>query len=221
MFSIDKSITTTYPGTKMGILIMREVSYSGSYEEQELVQVVDRLRQKYSHLDRKELKEIHPVQAYVAYYKKFGYSYHLLAQLESVLKGKKDLHSESGLLQAMFISELDSMLLTAGYDLDQLQFPLLLKSATGMEAYRSISSKKATADQGDMALCDQTGAISSILRGPDYESRITESTTKVLFSIYAPPGIDSGYMEKNLKNLENSIHSLSPSSKTELLQVFD
>lgn len=142
MFSIDKSITTTYPGTKMGILIMREVSYSGSYEEQELVQVVDRLRQKYSHLDRKELKEIHPVQAYVAYYKKFGYSYHLLAQLESVLKGKKDLHSESGLLQAMFISELDSMLLTAGYDLDQLQFPLLLKSATGMEAYRSISSKK-------------------------------------------------------------------------------
>ncbi len=31
MFPIDKGITTTYPGTKMGILIMREVSYSGSY----------------------------------------------------------------------------------------------------------------------------------------------------------------------------------------------
>jgi len=221
MFSINESIRIAYPGTKMGILVMREVSYSGSCEESKIAAVMEGLHQKYSHLDRKELKELHPIGAYVAYYKKFGSSYHLLSQLESVLKGKKPLHSESGLLQAMFLSELGGMLLTAGHDLSKLQLPLQLKTANGTEVYQSISDREVTATQGDMILYDQSVTISSILRGPDYGSRITEATTDVLFSIYAPPGIEADYIEKNLRNLENCIRSLSPTAKTELLQVFN
>ncbi|MFD3260156.1 hypothetical protein ACE3MQ_16235 [Paenibacillus lentus] len=220
MFSIDNNILASYPSTKMGILVMRGVSYSGSCKESEITAVIDGLHQKYGHLDRAALKELHPIGAYVAYYKKFGSSYHLLSQLESMLKGKKSVHSESGLLQAMFLSELDGMLLTAGHDLSKLQLPLQLKIATGAEVYQSISGREVTAVQNDMMLCDQTGTISSILRGPDYRSRITEATTDVLFSIYAPPGIEADYIEKNLNKLENRIRSLSPSAKTELLQIF-
>jgi len=220
MVTIDESIGTTYPGTKMGILVMKGVSYSGSYDESEMTQVLNGLRLRYGHLERKELKELYPIAVYVAYYKRFGYNYHLLAQLESVLKGKKALHTESGLLQAMFLSELDGMLLTAGHDTARLQLPLQLKTATGTEAYESISGKVVTAVSGDMMLCDSSGTISSILRGPDYKSRITSSITEVLFSIYAPPGIDANSIETNLKKLEKSIRAFSPSSKTELLQIF-
>lgn len=220
MFSIDNNILASYPSTKTGILVMRGVSYSGSCKGSEITAVIDGLHQKYGHLDRAALKELHPIGAYVAYYKRFGSSYHLLPQLESMLKGKKSVHSESGLLQAMFLSELDGMLLTAGHDLSKLQLPLQLKIATGAEVYQSISGREVTAVQNDMMLCDQTGTISSILRGPDYRSRITEATTDVLFSIYAPPGIEAYYIEKNLNKLENRIRSLSPSAKTELLQIF-
>ena len=220
MFSIDSSIRASYPEAKIGILVMREVFYSSTCDESEMATVIDDLHQKYGHLDRKALKELHPIGAYVAYYKKFGSSYHLLSQLESVLKGKKSVHFESGLLQAMFLSEIDGMLLTAGHDLSKLQLPLNLKSANGTEVYQSISCREITAVQGDIMLCDQSGIISSILRGPDYRSRIAESTTEVLFSIYAPPGIEADYIEKNLRNLEKRIRSFSPSAKTELLQIF-
>lgn len=220
MLTIDKSISTTYPGTKIGILVMKGISYSGSYDESEKTQILNKLGLRYGHLQRKDLKELYPIAVYVAYYKRFGYNYHLLAQLESVLKGKKALPAESGLLQAMFLAELDSMLLTAGHDAARLQLPLQLKTATGTEAYESISGKVVTAVSGDMMLCDGRGTISSILRGPDYKSRITSSITEVLFSIYAPPGIDADSIETNLKKLEKSIRAFSPSSKTELLQIF-
>ncbi len=220
MLKIDESVGTVYPGTKMGILVMKCVSYSNPYPEHEIDSVIDELGQKYAHLERKELKELYPVSAYIAYYKKFGYNYHLLAQLESVLKGKKALSADSGLLLAMFLSEIDGMLLTAGHDLSKLRLPLQLKTATGTEIYRSISGKEVTAVSGDLLLNDGNGTISSILRGPDYNSLITASTSEVLFSIYAPPGIDEEYIEANLLKLESKISASSPAAKTEVLQVF-
>lgn len=220
MLNIDERICITYPGTKMGILMIADVSPSDTYTETQMAQDLKALHQKYAHLNRKELKKLHPVSAYVDYYKRFGYSYHLLAQLDSVLKGKKTLHNDSALLQAMFISELDNMLLTAGHDLAKLDLPLRLKISTGTELYSSISSKEVTTINGDMALRDRAGTISSILRGPDHKSRITSSTTEAVFTIYAPPGIEANYIQHGLKGLEKRIKSCSPSARTELLQVY-
>jgi DNA/RNA-binding domain of Phe-tRNA-synthetase-like protein len=220
MLTVDERVGTTYPGAKMGILVMKDVSYSNPYSEHEIDSDIDELGQKYAHLERKELKELYPVNAYIAYYKKFGYNYHLLAQLESVLSGKKALSSDSGLLLAMFLSEIDGMLLTAGHDLSKLRLPLQLTTATGTEVYQSISGKEVTAVDGDLILNDGNGTRSSILRGPDQSSRITASTSEVLFSIYAPPGIDEDYIETNLRKLERKINTSSPAAKTEVLQVF-
>lgn len=220
MLIFDESVGTAYPGTKMGILLMKGVSYSELYPEQEIASVLNELGQKYAHLEKRELKELYPVNVYIAYYKKFGYNYHLLAQLESVLKGKKALTSDSGLLLAMFLSEIDGMLLTAGHDLSKLLLPLQLKAADGTEIYRSISGKEVTAVSGDLILSDGNSTISSILRGPDQSSRITASTSEVLFSIYAPPGIDEDYIETNLHKLESKVITTLPAAKTEILKVF-
>ena len=220
MFTIDNGIEDALNGTKIGILIMKNVSASGSLEESEVSDSLDEMHRRYGHLDRKELKALYPIQAYTVYYKRFGCSYPVLAQLESVLNGKKALHAESGLLQAMFLSELESMLLTAGHDLSTLQLPLQLKAASGNETYQSISGKEVTAVENDLMVCDGIGAISSIMRGPDFKSRITASTADILFTIYAPPGIEADYIEDNLKRLEGRIKSFAAFSKTELLQVY-
>ncbi len=220
MFSIDKGIGETLAGTKMGILIMKNISVSCSLGESEISNSFDEIQSRYGHLDRTEIKELYPVQAYAAYYKKFGYSYHVLAQLESILKGKKTLRAESGLLQAMFLSELESMLLTAGHDMSKLHLPLHLKMASGNEIYQSISGKDVTTVENDLMVCDGNGVISSITRGPDFNSRITVSTTDVLFTIYAPPGIEADYIETDLRKLKGRIKTFSPASKAEVLQVF-
>ncbi len=72
MLKVDGSVGTAYQ-EKMGILIIEDVSYSNSYPEHEIVGVFNELGQKYVHLERKELKEIYPVNAYIAFYKKFGW----------------------------------------------------------------------------------------------------------------------------------------------------
>lgn len=220
MFTIDNGIGDALTGTKMGILIMKNIFVPCSLDESEMSHSFDEMHRKYGHLDRKELKALYPIQAYTAYYKKLGHSYPVLAQLESVLKGKKALHTESGLLQAMFLSELESMLLTAGHDLSKLQLPLQLKVASGDETYQSISGKEVTAVESDLMVCDGIGVISSIMRGPDFKSRITASTTDALFTIYAPPGIEANYIEADLRKLEGKIKSFSPFSKTEILHIF-
>jgi len=220
MLTIDDSVRELYPGAKMGILAVKDVSDSGFMTEEEVAEFLQDLSRKYAQFEREELKELYPISAYIAYYKKFGSSYHLLGQLESLIKGKKTANFDSGLLQAMFLSEMDDMLLTAGHDLAKLHLPLELKIATGEETYQSISGKEAVVVIRDLLLIDKEGPVSSILKGPDFPSRITSQTSEVLFSVYAPPGIGEGYIKDSLKKLEKRIRALSPSSNTELLQVY-
>ena len=219
LFITDKSISETYPNASMGILIMRDVIVEVKDNTALRDETLADIKEKYDGLSRNEIKALDPIQAYVAYYKKFGYSYHLMGQLESVLKGKKELSKEGGLLQTMFLWEIDSMLLTAGHDLSALKMPLRLKVADGTETYESISGKEATAVSGDMMLCDEDGPISTILRGPDKRTRITSSTKNVLFAIYAPPVVDKAYIENYLQKLERNIRTIAPNATTEVLQV--
>ena len=189
-------------------------------KDRAIEEVIDTLKQKYAHLERSELKQCHPMKAYVAYYKKFGYSYHVLAQLESVLKGKKPLTANNGLLSAMFLSEIETMLLTAGHDRTRLHLPLRLKLSKGEEVYTSISGKEVTAVEGDMVVCSGEEILSSILRGPDYGSRITASTENVLFVIYAPEGIEASDVKRGLKGIETRVRAVAPAATTEMLRVF-
>lgn len=89
MLTIDNAVSASFPGTKMGVLAMKNVRADSPLAPSAVAQAMDEIRHRYGGLDRISLKELHPVCAYVAYYKKFGYSYHVLAQLESVLQGKK------------------------------------------------------------------------------------------------------------------------------------
>jgi DNA/RNA-binding domain of Phe-tRNA-synthetase-like protein len=220
MLTLQNNIGETHAGTQIGILRMRYITPNRALAETEITNWLDTIRRLYGETDKKALKEMHPIRAYTAYYKRFGYSYPVLAQLESLLKGTKAPHAENGLLQAMFLTELESMLLLAGHDAAQLTSPLQMKIATGNEAYQSISGRDVTAVPNDLLVRDDKGIISSILRGPNYPSRITDATADVLFTFYAPPGIETAYIETHLRKLEGSIKTFSPYSDTEMLRVF-
>jgi DNA/RNA-binding domain of Phe-tRNA-synthetase-like protein len=221
MLTIDNAVNVTFPGAKLGILAMANVAPTAPLNPSAVAEGMEEIRRRYGHLDRAGLKNTRPIRSYIDYYRAFGYSYHVLSQLESVLNGKKQFRAESGLLQSMFLTEIESMLLTAGHDVSLLKLPLRLAIAAEGETYLSLSGNEVAAVPGDLTVCDGNGVISSILRGPDSQSRITVSTTDALFTVYAPPGIDTDPILAALGKLRERILSFSPAAETMNLRVYE
>lgn len=142
MIDLWRNETGDSDGCTIGLLIMENVENGTSNHNlnaaRQALEVT--IRSKYSTASKGELKALHPMDAYVAYYKRFGDSYHVLAQLESVIKGKS-IPSGFSSVEAMFMAELKNMLLTAGHNFDEIRLPLSLKCATGNEAYMTMSGK--------------------------------------------------------------------------------
>jgi len=178
------------------------------------------LREKYAQATRSELKATHPMDVYVSYYKRFGYTYHVLPQTESIIKGKT-IPDVLPLVEAMFIAELKNMLLTAGHDFDKIKIPLRLTLSTGQESYLSLSGRDVTAVSGDFMLSDQRGVISSILRGPDLHAAITEQTNQVLYTVYAPLGVEQHLIFQHLNDIESYVRAFSERAVTSFKHVFD
>lgn len=176
------------------------------------------LREKYAQTTRSELKALHPIDIYVPYYKKFGYTYHVLPQIESVIKGKT-IPDGLPLVKSMFMAELKNMLLTAGHDLDQIKAPLRLMVSTGQEGYQSLNGRNVTGISSDIMLSDQEAAISSILRGPDLRTAITEKTNRVLYTVYAPSGVEQQLIFQHLNDIESYVRFFSEKAITSLKHI--
>jgi hypothetical protein len=44
---------------------------------------------------------------------------------------------------------------------------------------------------GDFLISDQEAVVSSILRGPDQRTAISDDTSRVIYTVYAPAGVKS------------------------------
>jgi DNA/RNA-binding domain of Phe-tRNA-synthetase-like protein len=163
----------------------------------------------------------HPVlQAYSEYYRRFKKTYHIQLQLESIVLKGKSIPGVAALVEAMFMAEMQDMLLTAGHDLDVLHLPLTLDVATGTERYTLLRGEEQVLKPGDMLISDQTGVISSILYGPDQRTQISPGTRNVVFTVYAPPGIDEQTVTAHLRHIKENVLVFSPQAQIEQLQVY-
>lgn len=205
----------------IGILFMENVQNESSEDKLMLVrqELEGRIRSKYGQATRRDLKTLHPLDTYISYYKKFGYTYHVLPQLESVIKGKT-IHEGLPLVEAMFMAELKNMLLTAGHDLDKIKIPMSLKVSTGSESFTTMSGHSVITLPNDIMIADQEAVISSILRGPDLRTAITEHTTRVIYMVYAPFGVEEQLVHEHLRDIESYVRIFSEKSVTCLNQVF-
>src|SRR5512135_1434722 len=175
MFEVTSAWKSTYPTAHAGVLVMRAVSNPAQHAglESQKVALEERLRAQFAGQDRATIAS-HPVlRAYSEYYRQFKKTYHIQLQLESIVSKGKSIPSVAALVEAMFMAEMQDMLLTAGHDLDVLQTPLTLDVATGTERYILLRGEEQTLKPGDMLIRDQEGIISSIIYGPDRRTQIT------------------------------------------------
>jgi DNA/RNA-binding domain of Phe-tRNA-synthetase-like protein len=222
MFEVTSSWKHTYPEALAGVLVMRDVSNPPHHAELERRKAAleEKLRSQFSGQDRAAIAS-HPIlQAYGNYYHQFKKTYHIQLQLESIVRKGKSIPSVAALVESMFMAEMQDLLLTAGHDLDVLQLPLTLDVATGSERYTLLRGEQQTLKPGDMMIRDQVGVISSIIYGPDQRTQITPDTRSVIFTVYAPPGIDEQTVIEHLQHVQENVMSFSPEAHVELLEVY-
>lgn len=181
----------TFGGGHVGLLLVgpvdnarRETALDGWKEA-----LATQLRQQYGELTRADLQQLPVLEAYKAYYRQFGKTYHVQLQLESVTHKGKGLPSVSPAVDACFAAELETQLLTASHDAERLVAPVRVDASTGEEVLPMLSGKRKQIKAGDMMMADGEGVICTILYGQDRRTAVTEQTQQVLYVTYAPVGI--------------------------------
>jgi len=220
---ISDEIKKVYPKALLGILLMKNVCNPNQHEElnQCKFELENSLRKKFANLNKTDLKGMEPIKTYHDYYKRFRKTYHILLQLESIVFKNKSIPKVASLVEAMFMAELKNFLLTAGHNLDVVGIPIKLDVASGGEKYTLLNGQEKELLSGDMMISDSQGIISSIIYGPDKRTQITPDIQNVLFTVYAPPGIEKSKVFLHLQDIQNYVHIIAPESEVELLKVYE
>jgi DNA/RNA-binding domain of Phe-tRNA-synthetase-like protein len=225
IFVVTDEWRRAHPGAAVGVLALREASNTSDPAARAPLDAradaVERtLRADLAGKSRAEIAARPPLPAYTAYYRRFGNTYHVQAQIESIALKGRSIPRVGALVEAMFIAELELGLLTAGHDLDALMLPARLSSATGSETFTTMSGKEATLKAGDMFIADGEGIMSDIIYGPDGRTRIAPETTAALYTVYGPPGVGAAAVEAHLRAIEANVRLVSPGARLVALEVF-
>lgn len=203
------------PGAVAGALVMRGLSNptAASAIHAARMRTEHALRERYEGQSRAEIRATPPLPAYGAYYRRFGQTYHVLLQVEAVALRGKALPPRPPLVDAMFLAELDSLLLTAGHDLAVLTLPVVVDVAGPDERYSGIGGREQLCKPGDFLMRDGGGIICSVIQGPDERTKITPTTREVFFAVYAPPGIGEAPVRSHLHAVAANVRLISPEAE--------
>ena len=220
MLNVSEAWKSAYPGAVAGALVIRDVSNPTGHPalDRRRQELESELRARFA--DRAAIAAHPVVRAYDAYYKRFKKTYHVQLQAESVALKGRAIPRVSALVEAMFVAELNNMLLTAGHDLDAISGRVTLGAANGDERYTMLSGQEQTLKLGDMMMADSQGVISSVVYGPDQRTRITPETRSVLYTVYAPAGIGAEAVRQHLEAIAADVALFSPRASVESLDVY-
>jgi DNA/RNA-binding domain of Phe-tRNA-synthetase-like protein len=178
-----------------------------------------RLRERYRGFARPDFLALPVMAAYAQYYKRFGKTYHVQLQLESIVLKNKRLPAVSPLVAANFIAEMETLILTAGHDVAKLRGPLSIDVSRDGDQQTQMSGITKAIQAGDMVMRDVDGLCCSIIYGQDNRSPISRETSHVLYVSYAPAGAPANAVEAHLSAIEDNVRLSSPRAVTEQRQL--
>ena len=221
MLETSNAWKIAYPGAQIGILALNNIANPDVCPGLDLRKTAleDTLRQQFAGETRQAIEALPTIQAYTAYYKQFKKTYHVLLQLESVALKGKPIPRVAALVEAMFMAELESQLLTAGHDLDLIQLPISIEVSRGDERYILLNGQEQILKPNDMYIRDQLGIISDIIYGPDQRTPINKNTHSALFTVYAPAGIARDRLADHLETMREYVKLISPEAETLALEI--
>lgn len=222
VFTVTPAWKAAYPTAHAGVLVIHGASNPPRHAELERrkTELESELRRRYAGLDRAGLMQNPTLKAYEEHYRRFKKTYHVQLQLESILFRGKSIPAVAALVEAMFMAEMDTLLLTAGHDLDTVRLPLTLDAASGSERYILLRGEPQAPKAGDMVIRDQEGIVSSIVYGPDQRTQINARTQNAVFTAYAPEGIGVEAIRTHLAEIQANVQLIAPDAQVGLLRIY-
>ena len=212
----------TFPGGHVGVLLVGNVDNTkrSTPLDARKREVEARLRERYAGFSRDDFLELETLKAYRNYYKRFGNTYHVQGQLESIVHKGKSLPNVSPLVDANFTAELGTLVLTAGHDADLLKSPLTIDATQGGETFTQMNSSEKSLKADDMMMADAQGIICTILYGQDKRTPISPKTRRALYVAYAPAGVPKEEVMRQLESIRENVLLFAPEAEVEGLELF-
>jgi len=173
------------------------------------------LREQYQNFTRQDFLALPVMSAYERYYKRFDKTYHVLLQVESIVLKGKNLPNVLPLVDANFIAEVETLVLTAGHDVAKLHEPVSIDVSREGDQITQMNGASKVIRAGDMIMRDAEGISCSIIYGQDNRSPISASTSHVLYVAYAPAGVPAEIVDTQLQKIEANIRLFSPNVTVE------
>ena len=211
----------TFEGGHVGVLAIGGVDNSqpSPLLDERKRALESKLRERFRGYARNDYFELKVLKAYRDYYKQFGNTYHVQAQLESVVGGRS-LPNVSPLVDANFAAELETLVLTAGHDADLLKAPVTIDATQGGEAFTQLNGKTRTLKPHDMMMRDGAGTVCTILYGQDKRTPISPKTTRALYVAYAPVGVGAEAVSAQLEAVRDNVLLFATDAEVELLELY-
>jgi DNA/RNA-binding domain of Phe-tRNA-synthetase-like protein len=212
---------TSHPGAIIGLL---EISGAGGLLSSPELEARKRelesdLRQRYQGFTRKVFLALPILSAYDRYYNRFDKTYHVQLQVESIVLKGKSLPNVSPLVDANFMAEMETFVLSAGHDAAKLVEPVVMDVSREGDSMTQMNGTPKIIRAGDMVMRDAGGLACSILYGQDNRSPISPDTSHALYVAYVPPGVPAQAVEAHLRRIEANVRLFSKSVVLEQLRL--
>lgn len=211
-FSLSNEWKSAHPGAVIGCLEVRDVNNTVLCPELDSKKrnTEAALREKFKGFSRADFKAVPVLAAYEAYYRSFEKSYHVQLQLESIVLKDKPLPNVSPLVDSNFVAEVETLVLTAGHDVEKLGQQVSFDISKPGDAITQMNGSTKPMREGDMIMRDEGGVCCSIIYGQDNRSPITRDTTHVLYVAYGPPGVSPEVVRAQLGGILENIKTFAP-----------
>jgi DNA/RNA-binding domain of Phe-tRNA-synthetase-like protein len=203
---------SVHPGAVIGLLELSGVEnlHSSPQLDERKRDTEALLRERYHGFARQDFLALPVLSAYDRYYKRFNKTYHVQLQVESIVLKGKNLPNVSPLVDANFIAEVETLVLTAGHDAAKLQGAISIDVSREGDQITQMQGASKVIRAGDMIMRDAHGVCCSILYGQDNRSPISSETSRVLYVAYVPAGVPVETVEAQMGRIEEHIRLFSP-----------
>jgi DNA/RNA-binding domain of Phe-tRNA-synthetase-like protein len=202
---------TAHPGATIGLLELWGLERTGSSARlnERKREIEAGVRARYKDFTRQDFLALPVMADYDRYYRRFNKTYHVQLQLESIVLKAKQLPDVSPAVDANFMAEVETLILTAGHDSQKLRGPIVIDVSREGDQMTQMNGASRAIRSGDMIMRDVDGICCSIIYGQDVRSPISPETSRVLYVAYAPSGVAADIVERQLRGIEENLRLFS------------
>jgi len=203
IFSIDKSMLEKYPSLNIGIAVIKGVIIKKN--DLGLAKEIQEFVKSQENLTNEMIGSYPEIQSYRKIYKEMGLDWHSKRPSpEALLRRialKKGLYEINTCVDAYNLIVMKHHISSGAFDLDQIQFPTVLRFPKHDEEILLLGDKEPTKyKSNDLAYFDQVGGYNIYFNYRDAQrTAVTEETKNILINIDGIYEITRKQVEKTLK----------------------